>query len=96
MGIQEAFTDGADFSKMSPSNDLYISDVVHKAFIEIDEKGTEAAAATAVVMQVESVMPSKVERPKEFIADHPFLFYIIDNETKAILFMGRMMNPREE
>jgi serpin B len=96
MGIQEAFTDGADFSKMSPSNDLYISDVVHKAFIEIDEKGTEAAAATAVVVAVESTMASKPRMPKEFIADHPFLFYIIDNETKAILFMGRMMNPREE
>lgn len=93
MGIQEAFTDGANFSKMTPSNDLYISDVVHKAFIEIDEKGTEAAAATAVVMQIESAMPSRPEKPKEFIADHPFLFYIIDNETKAILFMGRMMNP---
>ena len=93
LGIKSAFTSGADFSKMTPSNDLYISDVIHKAFIEIDEKGTEAAAATAVIMQVESVSDYHKPKPVEFIADHPFLFYIIDDETKAILFMGRLMNP---
>ncbi len=93
MGMKEAFTPGANFSKMTPSNDLWISDVVHKAFIEIDEKGSEAAAATAVIMTVESTMPDDVEIPKEFTADHPFLIYIVDNETRAILFMGRVAKP---
>jgi len=93
MGMLDAFKDGANFSKMTPTNDLYISDVLHKAFVEIDEKGTEAAAATAVVMTIESMAPSQPEKPKKFIADHPFLFYIIDDKTQAILFMGRIMNP---
>jgi len=93
LGIKSAFSTSADFSKMTPSNDLVISDVIHKAFIEINEEGTEAAAATAVVMTIESIGPHDPPRPKEFIADHPFLFYIIDNETKAILFMGRLMEP---
>jgi serpin B len=94
LGMRQAFEYGADFSKMTPSNDLWISNVIHKAFIEIDEEGTEAAAATAVVMTIESVGPNDPPRPKEFIADHPFLFYIIDDETQAILFMGRLMEPK--
>ena len=69
-----------------------ISDVLHKAFIEIDEEGTEAAAATAVVMVLTSTNQLAI-KPFEFKADHPFLFYIIDDETKAILFMGRLMEP---
>ena len=69
-----------------------ISDVVHKAFIEIDEEGTEAAAATAVVMVLTSTNQPAI-KPLEFKADRPFLFYIIDDETKAILFMGRLMEP---
>lgn len=93
LGMKQAFNAGANFSKMTPSNDLYISTAVHKAFIEIDEKGTEAAAATVIVLGIESVEPSSPPPPKEFIADHPFLFYIIDNESQAILFMGRLMNP---
>ena len=94
MGMIQAFKEGADFSKMTPTNDLYISDVIHKAFIEIDEEGTEAAAATAVVMTIESVSAQSQPLPLEFIADHPFLFYIIDDETQAILFMGRLMDPK--
>lgn len=93
LGMKKAFYQGADFSKMSPNNDLFISSVVHKAFIEIDEKGTEAAAATAVIMTIESVSANHIPKPIEFIADHPFLFYIVDDETKAILFMGRLMAP---
>jgi len=77
---------------MTASNDLYISAVLHKAFIEIDEEGTEAAAATAVIMN-ESTSIHDRPKPKQFIADHPFLFYIIDDETQAILFMGRLMVP---
>lgn len=93
MGMEEAFAKGANFSKMTPTNDLWISDVVHKAFIEIDEKGSEAAAATAVIMTTESTMPDVAPVPKEFTADHPFLIYIVDNETRAILFMGRVAKP---
>jgi serine protease inhibitor len=93
LGIKDAFTSIADFSKMTFSNDLYISSVVHKAFIEIDEEGTEAAAATAVVVNVSDSEQNFPPKPMEFIADHPFLFYIVDNETKAILFMGRIMEP---
>ena len=93
LGMKSAFTDSGDFSGMTERNDLYISDVIHKAFIEVNEEGTEAAAATAVIMQIESVGPHEPPKPKEFIADHPFLFYIIDDETKAILFMGRMTEP---
>jgi len=92
LGIKTAFTNQANFSKMSPSNNLMISDVVHKAFIEIDEEGTEAAAATAVVMVLTSTNQPAI-KPLEFKADRPFLFYIIDDETKAILFMGRLMEP---
>jgi serpin B len=94
MGMTLAFGADADFSKMTPTNDLFISGVVHKAFIEIDEEGTEAAAATAVIMTLESISVNEPPKPKEFIADHPFLFYIIDDETQAILFMGRLMEPK--
>lgn len=93
LGIKEAFAKTANFSKMTKVNDLYISDVIHKAFIEIDEEGTEAAAATAVVMTVTCTSVGQTPKPNEFIADHPFLFYIIDNETQAILFMGKIMEP---
>jgi serpin B len=92
LGIKTAFTSHADFSNMTEQNNFMISDVFHKAFIEIDEEGTEAAAATAVVV-VQTSSIAKPPKPEEFIADHPFLFYIIDNETMAILFMGRIMEP---
>ncbi|OQA00126.1 MAG: Serpin (serine protease inhibitor) [Bacteroidetes bacterium ADurb.Bin408] len=94
--MASAFKSGADFSKMSPTNDLNISEVFHKAFIEVDEKGTGAAAATAVVMMTTSCAPEKKDLPIIFNANHPFLFYIVDDETKAILFMGRMMEPVAE
>lgn len=96
MGMASAFKNGANFSKMSPTNDLCISEVFHKAFIEVDEKGTEAAAATAVVMMTTSCAPSKKDLPIVFKANRPYLFYIVDDETKAVLFMGRMMEPAIE
>jgi len=96
MGMGEAFSLSADFSKMSGSKDLCISEVIHKAFIEVDEKGTEAAAATAVVMETTSCAPQKRPDPIIFKADRPFLFYIVDDQSQSILFMGRMMNPASE
>ena len=95
MGMPRAFSDlGADFSGMTGKRDLYISDVIHKAFIKVDEKGTEAAAATAVVMEIAIARPQS--DIKIFNADHPFIFCIKDNTTGSILFMGRMMKPEVE
>jgi serpin B len=90
MGMQDAFdASRADFSGMTGAKDLFISAVVHKAFVDTNEEGTEAAAATAVVMTL-SAMP---EPPPEFRADHPFLFLIRDTKTGAILFLGRIADP---
>jgi len=89
IGINDAFNPGvADFSKMDGTKNLYISEALHKAYIEVNEEGTEAAAATAIVMTLSMV-------PNQFMADHPFLFLIEHKETGAILFMGRVMNPAE-
>ena len=88
LGIRDAFGERADFSGMSDRNDLFISAVFHKAFVAVDGQGSEAAAATAVVMQRTS-MPSG----PEFRADRPFMFMIRDDETGAILFMGRVVAP---
>jgi len=91
MGMPDAFAPGAaDFSGMDGSRQLYISAVVHKAFVEVNEEGTEAAGATAVVVARES-MPAPLPR---FRADHPFLFLIRDNRTGSILFIGRVANPK--
>jgi serpin B len=91
MGMPDAFDATADFSGMDGRKDLYISSVIHEAYVKVDEKGTEAAAATAVVM-TELVMAEPLRIPT-FRADHPFLFLIRDNETGSILFLGRVMNP---
>ena len=93
MGMGLAFDpDRADFSKMDGTRKLFISEVIHQAFIETDEKGTEAAAATAVIMLAGSAYhPSK---PIEFTADHPFLFAIREKNSGSILFLGRIADPR--
>jgi len=88
MGMPDAFSDSADFSGMDGKKDLYISNVVHKAYVDVNEEGTEAAAATAVVMrEFAAVVP---ERPPVFRADHPFVFLIRHEKSGAILFMGRV------
>ena len=93
MGMPDAFNpDKADFSGMTGEKDLHISDVIHKAFVEVNEEGTEAAAATAVTMRVTS-MPAP---PPVFRADHPFMFVIQDTNTGSILFVGRIVDPTEE
>jgi serpin B len=89
MGMPDAFTGAADFSGMIGSRDLFIAEVIHKAFVSVDEAGTEAAAATAVVMK-KMAMP---EEPVEVTVDRPFVFLIRDVETGAVLFVGRVVDP---
>lgn len=94
MGMVDAFDpSAADFSPMTGGRDLFISDVLHKAFVAVDEEGTEAAAATAVMMRM-TAMPVE-EEPIEFRADHPFAFVIRHNRSGLILFTGRVANPTE-
>ena len=90
MGMTDAFSGKADFSGINGKTDLFISAVIHKAYVDVNEEGTEAAAATAVVVGITSVPP----QPPVFRADHPFLFLIRDNRSGSILFIGRMMNPK--
>jgi serpin B len=89
MGMPDAFEGAADFSGMTGTRDLFISDVLHKAFVSVDEAGTEAAAATAVVMKLTG-MP---EEPITVTMDRPFIFLIRDIPTGAILFLGRVVDP---
>uniref|UniRef100_A0A1A8GER8 Leukocyte elastase inhibitor n=1 Tax=Nothobranchius korthausae TaxID=1143690 RepID=A0A1A8GER8_9TELE len=89
MGMVDAFDTGkSDFSGMSPANDLFVSEVYHQAFVEVNEEGTEAAAATAAVMMLRCAL-----RPAAFIADHPFLFFIRHNPSNSVLFAGRYCSP---
>jgi len=92
MGMPTTFTGKADFSGIDPKRGVAISEVVHKAFVDVSEQGTEAAAATGIAMQTTAMrMP---EQPVVFRADHPFLFLIRDTRTRIVLFIGRLMNPR--
>jgi serpin B len=86
LGMRLAFTPAADFSGMAPNVSIF--GVIHEAYVKVDEEGTEAAAATAVVVGRTS-MPA----PFEFRADHPFLFVIRNTHTGNILFLGRVQNP---
>ncbi|HNX76027.1 MAG TPA: serpin family protein [Candidatus Rifleibacterium sp.] len=91
LGMKDAFdkSGAADFSGMGwPKGRLWISQIKHKAFVEVNEEGTEAAAATAVEMATKSISMDPV-----FRADHPFIFIIRENATGSILFMGRMVDP---
>ncbi|KGL93449.1 Serpin B6 [Charadrius vociferus] len=89
MGMPDAFdVRKADFSGISAGNELVLSEVVHKSFVEVNEEGTEAAAATAGVMMMRCAMIVP-----EFTADHPFLFFIRHNKTSSILFCGRFCSP---
>jgi serpin B len=91
MGMPEAFSGAADFSGMTGGRDLFISAVVHKAFVDVNEEGTEAAAATGVAMRLTAAPVS----PPVFRADHPFIFLIRHNPTGSILFLGRLTRPAE-
>ena len=92
LGMPTAFSANADFSRMASGESLVISEVLHKAMVDVNEKGTEAAAATAVVVG-RSAVP-RVEEPVVFRADHPFTFLLRDNRSGAILFAGRVINPK--
>uniref|UniRef100_A0A8C2E412 Serpin B6 n=1 Tax=Cyprinus carpio TaxID=7962 RepID=A0A8C2E412_CYPCA len=90
MGMEDVFDERkVNLSGMSPNNDLVVTKVIHKAFVEVNEEGTEAAAATGVIIAGFS-MPLP---PKTFIADHPFLFFIRHNPSNSILFYGRFCSP---
>jgi serpin B len=92
MGMKLAFQPGrADFSGMTSASNFFISAVIHKAYVQTDEEGTEAAAATGVGMRATAVMAR--HEPKIFRADHPFVFQIADQQSGAILFMGRLAAP---
>jgi len=92
MGMADAFSArAADFSGITGGRDLFISAVIHKAYVDVNEEGTEAAAATGVTMRLTSVGPTQTP---VFRADHPFLFLIRDNHSGSILFIGRLMNPQ--
>ncbi|XP_074940270.1 serpin B10-like [Phalacrocorax aristotelis] len=89
MGIQDAFTEGqADFTGMSENGELVLSQVFHKCYLEVNEEGTEAAAASSAALASRSLGATVI-----FVADHPFLFFIRHNQTKSILFLGRFSSP---
>ncbi|HZU37594.1 MAG TPA: serpin family protein, partial [Gemmataceae bacterium] len=91
MGMPLAFNAQADFSGMDGQKDLHISAILHKAFVDVNEEGTEAAAATGAVMTLAAV-PVR----ENFRADHPFVFLIRDNQSGSILFLGRVENPKKQ
>lgn len=95
MGMPSAFsTASADFSGLSESEEVLVSKVVHKAFIQVNEQGTEAAAATGIAMDP-TAAPTVVPFTPTFQADRPFLYLIRDTKTGTILFMGRVLNPQD-
>ncbi len=90
LGVSTAFDERADFSGITTEADLFVSDAFHKAFVAVDEEGTEAAAATAVVVNALSAGP----KPADLTVDRPFVFWIRDRPTGALLFLGRVTDPR--
>ncbi|XP_005149988.1 serpin B10-like [Melopsittacus undulatus] len=89
MGLEDAFIEGqADFTGMSENGDLFLSQVFHKCYLEVNEEGTEAAAASSATLASRSLGATVI-----FVADHPFLFFIRHNKTKSLLFLGRFSSP---
>ncbi|MFA6324944.1 MAG: serpin family protein, partial [Candidatus Paceibacterota bacterium] len=87
-----AFSEDADFSKMDGTRNLFIGSVIHQAFVDVNEEGTEAAAATVVSMMTTS-MPNEGPVIPTFYANHPFIFTIQDMKNQNILFMGKVVDP---
>lgn len=90
LGMGSAFSRHADLSGMTGEKNLFIDEVIHKAFLEINESGTEAAAATAAIIGLKS---SLRDDPVRFHADHPFIFFLLDRQTGCIIFTGRFVKP---
>ena len=93
MGMPEAFGPKADFSGMDGTQNLYISKVFHKAWVDVNEEGTEAAAATAVTMGIRGMPMNPPPPPPVFRADHPFIFFIRGTRSGSLLFLGRLADP---
>ena len=89
LGMQSPFNGSADFRGIDGSTDLFVSDVIHKAFVDVNESGTEAAAITVVMVATRS-------KTSSFIVDHPFIFLIRENATGSILFLGRIIDPTKQ
>jgi serpin B len=90
--MQNAFNpEAADFSGIDGTQEMVIKDVIHKAFVDVDEEGTEAAAATAVIIGLTSM----VETQAQMTVDHPFIFLIQDKPTGTLLFFGRVLDPTQ-
>ena len=90
LGMRQAFSNGADFSAMADEQ-LFVSEVKQKSFVEVNEEGTEAAAVTALIMRSQAII--EPVRPFEMIVDRPFFFVIGDDQTRSILFMGLVYDP---
>jgi len=90
LGMKRAFTNGAELGLMTAKAALKVTDVVHKTYVRVDERGTEAAAATGAPMGLKSMPPP----PMPFVVDHPFLFYLWDTTGGHVLFVGRVLDPR--
>jgi serpin B len=86
LGLTLPFSDSANFAGMDGTTNLFVSDVMHKAFVEVNESGTQAAAVTLVIMKTKSMA-------SRFIVDHPFIFMIRENGSGSILFLGRIIDP---
>ena len=94
MGMPQAFSGEADFSGMDGKPDFFISAAIHKAYIDVNEKGTEAAAATSIVMRATAMRQEfPAPPPIVFRADHPFLFILLDTKSGSMLFLGRVADP---
>ena len=97
LGMQKAFISSqSDFTNITDDKRLYISSVVHKSFIDVNENGTEAAAVTSVTFSTTSIGPGDQIQKIYFIVDKPFVFAITEKDTDAILFIGEVQNPEYE
>lgn len=94
LGVRAAFTTRADFTGITTEEPLLISEIVHRTWIQVDEDGAEAAAATATVLRAGAKMPQG--EPKQFRADHPFAFVLRDRRTGLVLFVGRVTDPQAQ
>ena len=94
LGMQSAFKpDIADFSRIDGAKDLFISKVIHKTYIDLDEEGTEAAAVTAVEFETTAIINGREDKPIFFVANRPFIYAITEKSTGAVLFIGKMLDP---